>query len=193
MTNKIGSAVAINPKTGSIIAMASGPTYDPNELTGAQRRKNFSRMFLDTSKPLYNRAIKGQYPPGSTFKPLGGLVALDEGLITPAYGYPCPGAYYGCSRAVRCTHSGGGHAANLRVALANSCNSYFVQVYRMAVDNPVYGDPQKGYAKWKEYMNSFGYGRRLGVDLPSEDAGYIPDTTRYTKDYGNDKWGSCFN
>ena len=193
LTNKVGSVIALNPKTGSIIAMASGPTYDPNELTGAQRRKNFSRMFLDTAKPLYNRAIKGQYPPGSTFKPLGGLIALDEGIITTSYGYPCPGAYYGCSHTVKCTHAGGGHAANLRIALAHSCNSYFVQVYRMAVDNPVYGDPQKGYAKWKEYTNSFGYGRRLGVDLPSEDGGYIPDTNRYTKDYGNDHWGSCFN
>lgn len=193
LTNKIGSVVALNPKTGSIIAMASGPTYDPNELTGAQRRKNFSRMFLDTAKPLYNRAIKGQYPPGSTFKPLGGLIALDEGIINTNYGYPCTGAYYGCSHAVKCTHSGGGHAANLRIALAHSCNSYFVQVYRMAVDNPVYGSPQKGYAKWKEYMNSFGYGHRLGVDLPSEDGGYIPDTSRYNKDYGNDHWGSCFN
>lgn len=193
MTNKIGSAVAINPKTGGIIAMVSGPTYDPNELTGAQRRKNFSRMFLDTARPLLNRAIKGQYPPGSTFKPLGGLIALDEGLITPAYGYPCPGAYTACGVRVKCTHSGGGHAANLRIALANSCNSYFVQAYRLAVDNPAFKNPQDGYMKWKEYMNHFGMGRRLGVDLPSEDGGKVPDTSGYNRDYGNNRWGSCFN
>ena len=193
LKNKIGSAVAINPKTGGIIAMASGPSYDPQELTGSQRRKNFSRMFLDTAKPLFNRAIKGMYPPGSTFKPLGGLIALDEGLITPAYGYPCAGAYVACGVRVKCTHSGGGHARDLRIALANSCNSYFVNVYRMAVDNPKYANPRLGYMKWKEYMNSFGMGRRLGVDLPSEDAGKVPDTSGYNRDYGNNKWGSCFN
>ncbi len=94
MTNKIGGVVAINPKTGGILAMASGPGYDPNLLAGVQFRKNWGRMALDTARPLYNRAIKGQYPPGSTFKPLGALVALDEGLITPAYGYGCWGGYY---------------------------------------------------------------------------------------------------
>ena len=193
LKNKIGSAVAINPKTGGIIAMASGPSYDPQELTGSQRRKNFSRMFLDTAKPLFNRAIKGMYPPGSTFKPLGGLIALDEGLITPAYGYPCGGAYTACGVVVRCTHSGGGHARDLRTALANSCNSYFTNVYRMTVDNPKYPDPRIGYMKWKEYMNAFGMGKRLGVDLPSEDGGKVPDTSNYTKDYGNSHWGSCFN
>ncbi len=82
-------------------------------------------MALDTARPLYNRAIKGQYPPGSTFKPLGALVALDEGLITPAYGYGCWGGYYACGRPVKCTHASRGHAATLRLALANSCNSSF--------------------------------------------------------------------
>jgi penicillin-binding protein 2 len=86
-------------------------------------------MLLDTARPLLNRAIKGQYPPGSTFKPLGGLVALDEGLITPSYGFACGGAYYNCGKAVKCTHAGGGHAANLRKAIAYSCNSYFVHVF----------------------------------------------------------------
>ncbi len=193
MKNKIGSAVAINPKTGGIIAMVSGPTYDPEDLTGAQRRKNFSRMFLDTARPLLNRAIKGQYPPGSTFKPLGGLVALDEGLITPSFGYPCYGAYTACGVSVKCLHSGGGHSSSLRNALAYSCNSYFTQMYRMAVDNPAYKKPHEGYMKWKEYMNNFGLGKRLGVDLPSEDGGKIPDTSGYNKDYGNSHWGSCFN
>ncbi len=193
LKNKIGSVVAINPKTGGIIAMASGPSYDPQELTGSQRRKNFSRMFLDTAKPLFNRAIKGQYPPGSTFKPLGGIIALDEGIITPAYGYPCNGVYTACGVGVKCTHSGGGHARDLRTALANSCNSYFTNVYRMTVDNPAYNNPRLGYMKWKEYMNSFGMGKRLGIDLPSEDGGKVPDTSNYTKDYGNNHWGSCFN
>lgn len=191
LQNKFGSAVAINPKTGGILAMASAPGYDPNLLTGADRRKNFSRMFLDTAKPMYNRAIKGQYPPGSTYKPLGGLIALDEGLITPQTGYGCGGAYYSCGRPVRCTHAGGGHARDLRVALANSCNSYFTHVFRMALDNPAYPNARAGYLKWKEYNNAFGLGVRVGVDLPSEDKGSIPDTARYNKDFAGPRWNSC--
>src|SRR3954469_6392005 len=130
MTTKIGGLVAINVKTGGILAMASGPTYDPNDLAGAQFRKNWGRMALDTARPLYNRAIKGQYPPGSTFKPLGALIALNEGVITPSFGIGCSGAYYSCRRPVKCTHFGGGHAATLRLALANSCNSYFCHIFR---------------------------------------------------------------
>lgn len=191
LQNKFGSAVAINPKTGGILAMASAPGYDPNLLTGADRRKNFSRMFLDTAKPMYNRAIKGQYPPGSTYKPLGGLIALDEGLITPQTGYPCGGAYVACGRPVRCTHAGGGHARDLRVALANSCNSYFTHIFRMALDNPEFPNARAGYLKWKEYNNAFGLGVRVGVDLPSEDKGSIPDTARYNRDFAGPRWNSC--
>ena len=192
LQNKIGSAVAINPKTGGIIAMVSSPGYGPNSLTGNTRRKNFSRMFLDTVRPLMNRAIQGQYPPGSTFKPLGGLVALDEGLITPAFGYPCFGAYTACGKPVRCTHAGHGHAANLRIALANSCNSYFTQVFRMAIDNPKFRNPQEGYLKWKEYMNAFGLGVKTGIDIPGEVKGSIPDTARYNRDFGGfARWKSC--
>lgn len=192
LNGKFGSAVAINPKTGGILAMASAPGYDPNLLTGSERRRNFSRMFLDTAKPLLNRAIKGQYPPGSTFKPVGALVALDEGLITPSTGYPCGGAYYACGRPVRCTHAGGGHAANLRLSIANSCNAYYVHAFRIAVDNKNYPNAQAGYLKWKEYMNAFGLGVRLKVDLPSEDRGNIPDTGRYNRDFGGfARWNSC--
>ncbi len=192
LTNKIGSIVAINPKTGGVLAMASGPSYDPNDLAGSAFRKNWGRMALDTARPLYNRAIKGQYPPGSTFKPLGALIALDEKLITPSYGYDCHGAYYSCRRPVKCTHSSRGHAASLRIALANSCNSYFCQIFRMAIENPEYKNTIGGYLKWKEYMNAFGMGVKLGVDLPSEDYASVPDTARYNKDFGGAKrWNSC--
>ncbi len=193
MANKVGAVVAIEPKTGGIIAMMSGPNFDPNDLTGPDKNKNYQRMVLDVAGPQLNRAIKGQYPPGSTFKPLGALVALDEGVITPSYGYACGGRYNACGIGKpACTHSGGGHAANLRLATANSCNSYFTQVYRMAVDNPRYGGVEKGYAKWREYMNAFGLGNRVGIDLPSEDRGNIPDTNVYNKVYRN-SWNSCTN
>ncbi len=190
MNGKVGSVVAIDPKTGGIIAMASGPTYDPNELTGSDSRKNFSRLFLDPASPLLNRGMQGVYPPGSTFKPLGALVALDEGLITPSFGYACFGRYGPCGRPA-CTHTGGGHAANLSLSIANSCNSYYAHVFRMAIDNPAYKDVEKGLLKWKEYMSGFGLGHKLGIDLPGEYAGYIPDTARYNKVFRRGGWNSC--
>lgn len=193
LQHKIGSAVAINPKTGGVIAMASSPGYNPNLLTGSQRRKTIGRLLLDTARPIYNRAIKGQYPPGSTFKPLGALIALDEGLITPSYGYNCRGSYGACGDPRKCEHHNPGHASNLQNALAYSCNSYFLQVFRMAIDNPKYGNAKTGYLHWKEYMNAFGFGKKLGIDLPSENKANIPDTAQYNKDFGNPKyWNSCY-
>jgi penicillin-binding protein 2 len=191
MNGKVGAAVAIDPKTGGIIAMASGPSYNPNDLTGPNKQKNYSHLVLDVAGPLLNRAVQGNYEPGSTFKPLGALVALDEGVITASYGYPCAGAYHGCARAVKCTHNNPGHSASLRLGIANSCNSYFSQVYRLTVDNPRYGT-KKGYAKWREYLNAFGLGKRIGVDIPGEDRGLVPDTSVYNRVYRN-SWNSCTN
>lgn len=192
MQGKVGAVVAIEPKTGGILSMVSGPNFDPNMLTGPNKQQNFNKLFLDVSSPLLNRAIKGQYPPGSTFKPLGALVALDEGIITPSFGIGCGGAYYGCSRPVKCTHSNAGHAANLRLAIANSCNSYFTHIYRLSVDAAKYKGVKNGYQKWKQYMNAFDLGVRVGVDLPSEDRGNIPDSSVYNKVYRN-SWNSCTN
>lgn len=193
INNKVGAIVALDPKTGGILAMASGPTYDPNSLTGPNKQKNYGQLALDVAGPLLNRAIQGNYEPGSTFKPLGALVALDEGVITPSYGYNCTGRYFGCGHGKpACTHNNPGHAANLTLAIANSCNSYFVQVYRNAVDNPEYRGVKKGYEKWREYLNAFGLGQRTGVDLTSESSGLIPDTSRYNAVYRG-SWNSCTN
>ena len=193
MTNKVGGVIALDPKTGGIIAMASGPNFNPNDLTGPNKQKNYGRLQLDVAAPLLNRAIKGLYPPGSTFKPLGALVALDEGVIDPSYGYPCSGRYYGCGHGKpACTHNNPGHAANLRLSIANSCNSYYTHVYRLTVDNRRFGNVKKGYQKWKEYMNAFGLGQRVGVDLPSEDKGNIPDSSVYNRAYRG-SWNSCTN
>ncbi|MDB5251222.1 MAG: peptidoglycan glycosyltransferase [Flaviaesturariibacter sp.] len=192
MRNKVGSIVVLEPKTGGIIAMVSAPDYNPNDLTGYNKKKNYSKLVLDVAAPLLNRAIKGRYPAGSTYKPLGALIALDEGVITPRSGIGCSGVYYGCNRPVRCTEKWAGHAANLRLAIAHSCNSFFSNTYRLTVDNPRLGGVKKGYAKWQEYVNAFGLGNRLGVDLPSEDPGNIPDTNVYNKDYRG-SWNSCTN
>lgn len=193
MTNKVGAVVALDPKTGGIIAMCSGPNFNPNDLTGPEKQKNYQRMVLDVSGPLLNRAIKGLYPPGSAYKPLGALMALNDGIIDASYGYSCSGRYYGCGHGKpACTHNNVGHAANLRLSIANSCNSYYTHIFRMTIDNPKFGGTKKGYQHWKDYCNNFGLGNRLGVDLPSEDKGNIPDSSVYNRVYRG-AWNSCTN
>lgn len=190
LANKVGAIVAIEPHTGGILAMASGPDYDPNSLTGSDKQTNYGKLALNISAPLLNRAIKGLYQPGSTYKPLGALIALDEGLITANSGYPCHGVYLACNHPVKCEHTDPGHAANLRLAIAHSCNSFFCNAFRLAVDNPQFHDQRIGLMKWKEYINAFGLGHRTGVDLASEDGGNVPDTTSYDKEYHH-SWNSC--
>ncbi|MEO5997922.1 MAG: penicillin-binding protein 2 [Chitinophagaceae bacterium] len=190
LTNKVGAVVALDPKSGGIIAMASGPHFDPNDLTGPFKHKNLTRLLLDVTSPLYNRAIKGQYPPGSTYKPLGALIGLDEGVITSKSSIGCLGAYYACRKPVKCTEHWAGHAASLRLAIAWSCNSFFSNTFRLTVDNPKYNNSRIGLQKWNDYMNNFGLGHRLGVDLPSEDTGNVPDTAAYNKEYRG-SWSSC--
>jgi penicillin-binding protein 2 len=190
MAGKMGSAVAIDPKTGGILAMVSAPSFDPNLLTGEHKGKNFAELSKMATKPLFNFATQGSYMPGSTFKPITGLVGLDVGVITPSFGYPCGGGYYACGRRIGCTHSGGGHAANLRNAMANSCNAYFVDVFRKIVDKKEYGSPKIGLQKWHDYMINFGFGHPLGVDITGELGGQIPDTNTFNKVY-NGSWNSC--
>lgn len=190
MQNKIGAVVAIDPKTGGIVSMISSPTYDPNLLRGRNRSNNFAKLDRTATKPLYNRAIKGEYQPGSTMKPITGLVALDAGVITPSFGFPCNGGYYNCGKRIGCTHSGGGHAANFRRALANSCNAYFVHILRMIVDADKYGGVRKGVQRWHDYLWDFGMGHPTGVDLPYERGGLLPDSAFYNDMYRY-PWNSC--
>jgi len=192
MSNKVGAIVALDPKTGGIIAMASGPNYDPNDLTGPNKQKNYGRLALDVAGPLLNRAVQGNYEPGSTYKPMGALVALDEGLIGPNYGYPCGGFYQACMKSVKCTHDNPGHAANLRLSIANSCNSYYSHIYRMTVENSKMGGLKKAFPAWKIYLNHFGLGQKLGVDIPGESNGLVPDTALYNRIYRG-SWNSCTN
>jgi penicillin-binding protein 2 len=192
MKNKVGSIVAIDPKTGGILAMVSAPDYNPNDLTGYNKKKNYSKMALDVAGPLLNRAISGRYPAGSTYKPLGALIALEEGVITPQSGIFCRGTYYGCNRPVNCTEKWPGHADNLRESIAFSCNAFFANTYRLTIDKPGNGGVKNGYAKWKNYLNAFGMGHKLGVDLPSENAGNVADTSWYNKTY-HGSWNSCTN
>lgn len=190
MKGKVGSIVAIDPATGGILAMVSGPTFDPNLLSGSYKALNLGRLMVDTTSPMLNRAIQASYAPGSTFKPVTGLIALDEGVITPAFGYPCHGGYPQCGRFIACTHKNPGHAASLRIAMANSCNSYFMHLYRLSVDNNKWGGTMKGQVKWTEYLRNMGFGHRLGIDIPNEKSGVIPDTARMNRRYAG-RWNSC--
>jgi penicillin-binding protein 2 len=192
MVNKIGSVVVIDPKTGGILTMVSSPSFDPNLLKGRDRNKNFSKLFSDAKHPLFNRATQASYNPGSTMKPITGLVALDVGAITPSFGYPCFGGYYACGKRIACTHSGGGHAANLRLALANSCNAYFVHIFRLIEDSKKFGNVKNGLQAWTKYMYDFGFGHPTGVDIPYEGKGLVPDSALYNKMY-NGSWNSCTN
>ncbi|HTN47147.1 MAG TPA: penicillin-binding protein 2 [Flavipsychrobacter sp.] len=192
MKNMVGSAVAIDPKTGGIICMVSAPSYDPNLLRGRERSKNYAALNNDYKKPLFNRATQAYYPPGSTMKPMTALIALDVGVITPSYGYPCGGGYYACGKRIGCTHSGGGHAANLRLAIANSCNSYFVHIMRLIEDAKKFGNVKKGLQAWHDYCWNFGFGHPTGIDIPYENGGIVPDSTRYNRMYGG-SWNSCTN
>jgi penicillin-binding protein 2 len=191
MQGKIGSAIAIDPKTGGILAMVSAPEYDPNMLAGSNFGKDYNDLSRLYTRPLYNRAILAQYPPGSTFKPLDALIGLDVGAITPSFGYPCRGAYYACKRRIGCTETWAGHAANLRTAIAYSCNAYFCDVFRRIVDAPQWkGGTHEGLQRWHDYLTSFGLGHPLGIDIPGEMMGNIPDSSYYDGVY-NGSWNSC--
>ncbi|MEG0453764.1 MAG: penicillin-binding protein 2 [Bacteroides sp.] len=182
MKDEIGSIVAIEPETGEILCMVSSPTFDPHLMIGRQRGKNHLMLQRDFQKPLLNRALMGAYPPGSTFKAAQALTFLEEGIIqenTPAY--PCQHGFNYGSLHVGC-HAHGSPLP-LVPALATSCNSYFCWgLFRMFGDRK-YGSPQNAITVWKDHMVSQGFGYRLGVDLPSEGRGLIPNAQFYDKAY----------
>ncbi len=190
LENKLGSVVAIDPKTGGILAMVSAPTYDPSQLIGAERRKYFSDLFLNPAKPLMNRTVSASYSPGSTFKTLQALVGLHEGVITTDFSVSCSGAFYGCGsgRPMRCLDYG---TFDLRNAIRISDNTYFATVMQKVINNPIYPNIDSSLSAWNQYMYAFGLGHRLGVDLPSEKRGLIPTPAFYNKAFGKGKWNYC--
>lgn len=187
MTNKVGSIVAIDPSTGGILCMVSSPTYDPNILTGPERRKNFSAMYTDPRLPLINRAVNASYSPGSTFKTVVGIVGLTEGVIDDKTTVYCPGAYYGCGRRLGCLDVG---TFDLRSAIAHSDNAYFATVFKRIIDQSKYGSADSSLKVFNTYAYSFGLGKKLGIDIPTERTGNIPTSKYYAKIFGQ-KWVSC--
>lgn len=190
MTNKVGSIVAIDPKTGGIIAMVSSPTYNPNLLTGTERRQHFSELYTDPRLPLLNRAVNASYAPGSTFKTLQALVGLGEGVINTRTTFGCNGAFYGCGggNPMGCLDPG---TYYLSTGITHSCNTYFANVMQRVINNPKYPSQDSSLRAWNNYMYAFGLGHRLGVDVPTEQKGTIPTPAYFNKVYGEGKWGFC--
>jgi penicillin-binding protein 2 len=186
MKNKRGSIVAIEPKTGEVLTLVSSPNFDPALLVGRVRSDNFASLSVDTLKPLFNRALMAFYPPGSTFKPINGLIGLQERVITAATLFECHNGFRAGSKFVEC-HS---HPSplNLVGAIGNSCNAYFCQTYRRVLENPDYNTIADAYEKWKSYLNEFGFGNKLGTDFVNELTGFIPSTDYFDKYYGKNRW-----
>jgi penicillin-binding protein 2 len=181
MKGKRGGIVAIEPSTGEILSLITAPSYDPDILVGRKRSKNFTKLYYDTiNKPLYNRALQAIYAPGSPFKALTGLVALQEDVVGLEESFRCNGGYtYARGARMGCHH----HPSPVEMVtgIAHSCNAYFAQIYRRTIEK--YDTPQKGIDVWRGHMASFGLGDYLGYDLPVGRAGLLPDSDYYNKVY----------
>ena len=189
MVNKKGAVVAIEPETGEILCLVSSPGYDPAELVGRQRGSNYAKLRKDPTKPLFDRAIMGAYPPGSTFKPTQGLILLHEGIIGLGTMYPCSRGFVSGRLRVGC--HGHGSPINLKPALQTSCNAFFCWGFKHMVDKKSkYGSSAEAFEVWKKHLVSMGYGYKLGVDLPGESRGFLPNAKFYDKVYGEGSWSA---
>lgn len=184
MKGKSGSIVAIEPSSGEILSLVSGPSYDPTLLTGKNYSTNFKLINSDSLKPLFNRPLMAQYRPGSIFKIAQAMTALQEKVITPETRIRCDRSIINCHGA----HSN----EDLRGAIANSCNPYFHNVLRrmlnQGVSNDPFNDTRIGLAQWDKHITSFGFGNQLGIDLPNEKGGLIPTPAYYDRAYRNRPW-----
>ncbi len=187
MQNKIGCIVMIEPSSGEILALVSAPSYDPSLLLGRDYGKNFAELEKNPLKPLFNRATQAAYPPGSTYKVAQGLVFLHEGAVTPEVRYPCAHGYIPLGGKPKC-HT---HASPVSIipAIATSCNAYFPYgLTNMLSNRTKYKDVNEAFDVWKDHMVSMGFGYRLGVDIPYEGRGFIPNSEFYTKAHKTPNW-----
>ncbi len=185
INGKIGSVVAIEPSTGEILTLVSSPSYDPDILTGKDFSKNYQTLEQDTLKPLFNRPLMAMYPPGSIFKTVLGLIAMQERVVSPYEEIYCDGTLIG-------DHAPSGYY-DMHNAIKYSSNNYFYQVFRRVIrqqlsDNP-YTDARLGLDRWKEQLQKFGLGVQLGIDIPNEKPGFVPGSEYYNRLYGNGRWG----
>lgn len=189
MDNKIGGIVAIEPKTGEVLAFVSSPTYDPSAMViGQNRGVAYSEIRKDPNNPLWNRAIKAEYPPGSIFKTLVGLIGMETKVISPNTGISCPGYYVNASNDTRKCR-GHSYPSNVSIALQWSCNTYFFKTFRDIIDQYGYYESEKGLDTFSYFLNTFGLGQQLGVDFPGESKGNIPTVEYYNKIYPKKRGG----
>ena len=188
MKNKIGSIVAIEPSTGEVLALISTPNYNPDLLVGRQRTKNYAALMSDTLKPLFNRALMAQYPPGSTFKIINALIGLQEKVLYPRTKYECGGAYYYSNRRLGCHF----HRSplDLKESIQMSCNTYYCYVFKSILDNKKYPSIRESFDQWREYLLSFGFGQYLNSDFSNELKGLVPTKQTYDRIYGERGWRS---
>lgn len=189
LRNKVGSVVAIEPQTGEILAMASTPNWDPSQLVGKERSANYILLAEDANKPLLNRATQAQYSPGSTFKILQALVALQEKTVTPRTQYPCNGKQ---SSPIKCTHSHGS-PVDMEEGIEQSCNPYFWALFRDMLQSDGYADGnvlfKQHYTDWRNHIISFGLGQRFeDTDISEQASGYVPSAAFYDRIYGKTGW-----
>jgi len=193
MQNKIGGVVAIEPKTGEVLAMISSPGFSPQDLSinNPDRGAIYKQLSNDPNKPLFNRAIMAQYPPGSLFKPILGLIALQEETFPLNRTLACNGGWYYNGRLLLGCH---GHPTcrNMTEAIQYSCNNYFVQVFRETVDQFGFDNPNRGLDTLNAYLTRFGMGRRLGIDFPGEKPGNLPSSAFFEQWYEGQNWNSIW-
>lgn len=184
LQNKKGSVVAIEPATGEILTLASAPAYHPGMLVGRVRGSNYAKLLTDTLKPLFNRALLAEYPPGSTFKVLNVLAALEEKTINTHTHFSCAGPG---SSPIRCTHN---HVSPLNVveAIRESCNPFLWNTFRSVFSK--FPTSAEGYNVWREHVLRFGMGKKLNIDLPVESKGSLPEESYYNRFYGKGRWNA---
>jgi len=190
MHDKVGSIVAIEPSTGEILCYVSSPTYDPNLMVGRERGNNAAKMYADVYNPFFIRPIQAKYPPGSSFKPLSALIALQEGIITPQDTYFCPGYYKAGNRRIPCNNGEAHGTVNLSSAVAESCNGYFSMVFQRIIDHSGTRRTEAAFAAWRANVNKFGLGSKLGLDMPGESRGNVPTPLHYDNIYKPGGWRS---
>ena len=191
LKNKRGSIVAIEPSTGEILAMVSSPGYDPNELSISRTRgEAFMMLQEDTLKPLFDRSVMAMYPPGSIFKPILSLIAMQENVINENKTVYCNGAYYSGGLRRGCHNHPTAH--NVAAAIQYSCNTYFFTVYKEMIDQAGYTLPEIGMRKLNSHLTEFGLGRKISLDLPNEKQGNLPGPSYFDGVYGPGKWRSPY-
>ncbi|MFW5644363.1 MAG: penicillin-binding protein 2 [Bacteroidota bacterium] len=181
-----GSIVALEPSSGEILSMVSVPNYSPGLLVGRGLRRNFRMLSADTLNPIFNRAVAASYPPGSTFKIINGLIALQEDVLHPSHEFYCDFGYYYRGIFVGC-HD---HLSplDLEGSIQNSCNAYFCNVFRRIMEDPEFGRTDSAFNNWRRHVASFGFGNRLNSDIPGDLKGFVPDPSYYNLYYGAGRW-----